>query len=360
MNQDSKLRFLIVKIGALGDLFFALPAVSYLRQHFPDCTIDWLTSESFAPLLRGHPEIATVYTLNEKELFTGSIFDKVNAVSTLRSRLNQKFDHIFLLHRSKGYLAAFYGKGPISMVSRSEDDFTLGGVQFVSCPPLVRHESLNIKQVLESGIRRLDPKIERSLHWQAELGYLRKQNHAPSQVIGLHIGGGKNVANEFILKKWPYFGQLIPRLLEKTTYEIKVVGSADEASEALQILETIPHHLKSRVQNLVGKTDLVSLASEISTCSIFVGPDSGPLHIADMMDIASVGIYGPTSPISWGLLKASSSRLFVDPLICRPCYKDDGDFPACWNYHKCMKDLSPLTVSLAVEDLVHRQNLTDK
>ncbi|MFN7728234.1 MAG: glycosyltransferase family 9 protein [Bdellovibrio sp.] len=359
MTQQPQLRFLIVKIGALGDLFFALPAVSYLRQHFPGCKIDWLTSESFAPLLRGHPEITNVYTLNEKDLFNGSSFDKAKAVSKFRSRLNQKFDHIFLLHRSIGYLAALYGKGPISMVSRSKNDFNMAGVQFVSCPPLVRHESLNIKRVLEAGIHRRDSKIELSLYWQAELGYLRQKGQTP-RFIGLHIGGGKNVAHEFVLKKWPYFGQLLPLLLEKTNHEIKIIGAPDEIGEALQILEMIPHHLKSRVHNLVGKTDLVSLAAEISTCSIFVGPDSGPLHIADMMDIASVGIYGPTSPISWGLLKPSSSRLFIDPLICRPCYKDDGDFPSCWNFHKCMKDLSPLTVSLAVEDLVRRQSLIDK
>jgi len=67
-------KFLILKTGALGDLSFLLPAVDQIRKRDPQARITWIVGNTYAALLRKHPGIQQVITVNEKNLFHKSIF----------------------------------------------------------------------------------------------------------------------------------------------------------------------------------------------------------------------------------------------------------------------------------------------
>lgn len=60
------MKILIVKTSSLGDIIHAFPALSYLRQQFPEAQIDWVVEKPFAELVLGHPAINTVYTIDTK------------------------------------------------------------------------------------------------------------------------------------------------------------------------------------------------------------------------------------------------------------------------------------------------------
>lgn len=61
------MRILIVKMSSLGDIIHAFPVISYFKERFSHCEIDWVVERSFAELVRGHPEIAKVLTVKTKE-----------------------------------------------------------------------------------------------------------------------------------------------------------------------------------------------------------------------------------------------------------------------------------------------------
>src|SRR6266851_2875835 len=57
-------RFLLVKLGSLGDIMHTLPAVAVLRDSFPGARIDWLVERKWAALLEGNPDLSEVVALD--------------------------------------------------------------------------------------------------------------------------------------------------------------------------------------------------------------------------------------------------------------------------------------------------------
>src|SRR5512136_2269718 len=60
IQLDSARRILLVKPSALGDVVHALPVVATLKRRYPEIPLDWLVEEEAAPLVDGHPLVATV------------------------------------------------------------------------------------------------------------------------------------------------------------------------------------------------------------------------------------------------------------------------------------------------------------
>jgi len=62
---------LVIRLKAIGDVIFTLPAVAALREHYPDAKITFLTSKENETLLRGFPEVAEVIALDRAALRSG-------------------------------------------------------------------------------------------------------------------------------------------------------------------------------------------------------------------------------------------------------------------------------------------------
>ena len=88
---------LIIKPSSLGDIVFALPALSALRRNFPDAKISWLVRPEFAPLLENHPHLTEVILFDRKRLgkawfHPGAFCLLVSLIHQLRRR---EFDVVF-------------------------------------------------------------------------------------------------------------------------------------------------------------------------------------------------------------------------------------------------------------------------
>lgn len=59
-------RFLLVRLGSLGDVIHALPAASALRDAFPEARIDWLIEPKWRRLLEGNPDLTEIIPLEKK------------------------------------------------------------------------------------------------------------------------------------------------------------------------------------------------------------------------------------------------------------------------------------------------------
>ena len=92
-----------------------------------------------------------------------------------------------------------------------------------------------------------------------------------------------------------------------------VVGDEEDAkdAEALRQLTNIPIH------QAAGKVNLLVFAALCEKADIYIGNDSGPLHIATVMGAPSIGLYGPGDPIFHPRLP--NSRFLHHILECNPC-----------------------------------------
>lgn len=343
--QSKKKRILIVKPGALGDLFLALPAAVAMKEAFPNSEIDWLVAENLVSALSLFPQVDRAIPIRFDTLFAGSKSDKIKAILSIRAKIKRGYDAILLLQRHPAYLAFLVGKGSVYQLLREVPGGIhrcfLHGYKVVS--PLSLHESLAVRELTSLALA--DMGAISPANWY--LPYSPDTSKIPyeSKAVCFHLGGGENIITEFRLKRWPKMLELLRILLIKRKERFVLVGSSAERQES----EMICQELKAgtRIVNMVGQTSLPELVREIAKAKLFVGPDSGPLHIADQLGIASIGIYGPTSAVSWGVLGAHS-QVIVNSVDCHPCYKDDGVFPQCINHHKCMIGLSVDRVITAI------------
>ena len=104
-------------------------------------------------------------------------------------------------------------------------------------------------------------------------------------------------------------------------------------SSQYELTSSICEGLGKRALNLAGQTSLRELAALIKLCSVILTNDSGPMHLADALDVPLVALFGSTSPILTGPYKQRES-VIQKKVPCAPCFKRRCpiDFP-------CMKKI---------------------
>ncbi len=96
-----------------------------------------------------------------------------------------------------------------------------------------------------------------------------------------------------------FFGMLIDQLVEAEEVHVILIGTPDESELGASILESVAN--APSVWSLIGRVALDDLAALIARCSLFVGNDSGPKHIAAALGIPTVGIHsGVVDAREWG------------------------------------------------------------
>ncbi len=146
------------------------------------------------------------------------------------------------------------------------------------------------------------------------------------------------------------FAELMLSLKNKYDLIPVLVGGKDN----LEYNNTIIRQLRENDQdqgkgmdviNTTG-TGLRELCSMIKDASLFVGIDSGIMHLASSLDIPVVGIFGPTDPFYVGPQNDRSIVVREEEMKCVPCY-----LKAC-NHRDCMKKLTVDKVLHACEQIL--------
>jgi lipopolysaccharide heptosyltransferase II len=119
--------------------------------------------------------------------------------------------------------------------------------------------------------------------------------------IAVFPGGGSNPGMELTAKRWPLerYRQLVYRLVHELDADVLLIGGPDDAAltKALQEGLDVP---KGKVIDMAGTLSFGQLAAQLSACSLFIGNDSSPMHLAAAVGIPVIAIFGPTSPQEYG------------------------------------------------------------
>jgi heptosyltransferase-2 len=130
-------------------------------------------------------------------------------------------------------------------------------------------------------------------------------------------------------KRWPpdYFGELAAAL-ENYGVRCVVVGSAADAPAAAAVARASN---RTRLLNLVGRTDLPLLAGVLTHCRTLVTNDSGAMHLAAAAGVAVTAVFGPTDDKATHPL-GDVHAVLTHPVWCRPCMLRE-----CPLDHQCMR-----------------------
>ena len=299
-------KILILRLSAVGDVIRTLPAVKALKERFSSTHIAWVVEEPSLSLLETQPEIDEVILFPRRRWTDGmkspkkilrTMGEMWKFVSDLRSR---RFDISLDFHGilKSGILSFFSGAPkrigydrsgskewnflfsnhkvglPKERISRFQKNFALlKGIGLdVSRFDLKLHIPKEDKEYVESFFNTLSHPIKRPL-------------------IAIHPG----TSTKTLYKRWePYqYSLLSDRLIRELNATILFSWGDGE----LEWVESIRKEMKE--PSLLGpKTESLTQLGEVYKHSnLYIGGDTGPMHIASLMGIPVVVIYGPTDPI---------------------------------------------------------------
>jgi heptosyltransferase-2 len=147
-------------------------------------------------------------------------------------------------------------------------------------------------------------------------------------------------------KRWPpgHFRQLIQLLLERhPDIRILLIGSVSEKG----LLDEVGQGFDPARVGLLAQSSLTVLMGSLRNASVFVSACTGTAHLAALLDMPVVGIYGPTNPLVTGPW-TKALRIVSMGYECSPCYAK-GYEKGCGN-PKCMRDIRPSLVADAIFD----------
>jgi heptosyltransferase-2 len=137
-------------------------------------------------------------------------------------------------------------------------------------------------------------------------------------------------------KCWPpeKFAALADRLISECDADVIFFGTSAEK----EIIARIFSAMKCRAISLAGETSMRELAALFSECSVFIGNDSGAMHVAAAAGLAVIGIFGSTDPEGTSPLTTQFTLIREQP-SCSPCF-----LRRCPVDHRCMTRIATETV----------------
>jgi len=126
------------------------------------------------------------------------------------------------------------------------------------------------------------------------------------------------------------YAALADRLIAAFDADVILLGAPQESGMAARIAGAMGH----RAFNLVGATKIGELPALLSSCRLFIGNDSGAMHVAGAVGVPVIGIFGPTDPEGTRPMTPQFT-LIREAVDCSPCF-----LRKCPIDHRCMRRIS--------------------
>jgi len=340
---------LVVNLGGIGDLMLSSPALRHIRHCFPEARMRLLTSPQGAEYGRSLSCFERVVTLDAG----GGIFRRAAGMVTLLGLRAARFDlcvnmRTIVSAASRGrmrFLISFInakrsagrdtaGRGDFFDIRVAEGDGDGDGIyeREYDC---AMAEALTGVPVSD---REIDFSIDRGSDERVARSFAGAGIGAGDRVIGIHLGGKPSHA-------WPAenFFAAAGIAAERFSCKLVVTGTAQDGRRAAPLMARFPRP----VLDLTGRLTLAELGAAIRRCSAYATSDTAPMHIAAVLKVPLVAVFGP------GYLRRFDPRAIAPRSIvlykkaeCAPC-----DKVACPS-GKCLTDISPVECADALAVLL--------
>ncbi len=341
----------------IGDVVFTTPLPRAIKRVFPDSHLTYLVERDAAPVVSGNPHLDEVL-ITPRTRGWARLRDDVRLARRLRGA---RFDVVVDLHGGPRSSWLTWCTGAPQRVGYDIPGRSWQYSRTVHRPRGLepRHSVVNQWALLTAidgwPIPAPDPArdaVEMALDPAADRRVADRLRAAGVDVrhtlAVVHVSAG----NPF--RRWPEpaFARLVAALASADTGRRIVLssGPSDRTAAdriAVQARRELGPERAARVLDF-GDVDLAELRALVARSRVFVGGDTGPLHIAATTDTPIVGVYGPTLPersAPWRDPGSVTESVEVEGLPCRPCEQrtcEPGDF-------RCLTRLDPESVIAAAE-----------
>ena len=298
MQTQSKFRLLVVRLGAMGDILHALPAVTALRLAHPGWAIDWVVEPRWQALLMAEdslgrvvskPVVDRIHFAATKEWRRAPLSEKTLREIKLLRRTLREGDYDAVLDLQGAIRSAVVGRLAKCRRLIGEEEPRERAARWLYSERVATHGKHVIEQDVElaaavagdeltpaTPLLPIDPVAEA---WANEL------LSGSQMAVLINPGAGWGA------KRWPVerYGIVAKELIAKG-FRVVVNAGPDE----LELAEAISRATGGVATVLTGS--LVQLIALTRRMALVIAGDTGPLHLACALGRPVVGIYGPTDP----------------------------------------------------------------
>jgi len=354
------LRILLLRLREIGDVVFTTPAIRGLREHYPNAHISYVVQPAAAPIVARNPHLDDVIVTQGRHGVAG-LRDDLALAARLRAA---RYDTAIDFHSGPRSSILTWLSGAAVRVG-----YDVPGRGWMYTVRVPRPRAIRSRHAVENqwdllsaiGIPAPDARrapVEMAVDPDAasvvQERLARAGVNPGHHVIVVHVSAG----NPF--RRWPLdsFAALAARLVQgDASRRVIVISGPSERTAASQVID--------RARGLVAEADagaildceefnLDELRALVDRAALFIGGDSGPLHIASTSAVPIVGLYGPTLPVRsapWRAPELPTEAAEIGELPCRPCDQRTcvpGDF-------RCLTWLTPQQVAEAAQRALRRQ-----
>ena len=339
---------LLVRPRLIGDVILTTPTIRALRHRYPDATILYLVESLAAPVVAANPHLTETIVIRHRRGWR-RLWEDVRLAARLwarrvdvaidfhggprsawltwatRARVRVGYDvsgrewmYTRVVGRSRDYAPRHSVLNQWDLIATVDEAF-----QDRPTPDRNRLEM----PVTEEARRSVDARL-------AALGVAARE-----EIVVVHVAAG----NEF--RRWPShdFATVAGALAEGSARRwVLVLGSHADDPTVAHVVRAARMALGNEGRRIVPAVGwpLADVRALMERAALFVGGDSGPMHIAATSDVPIVALFGPTLPVHWAPWRPARlpfAAVEAGPLPCRPCDQrvcEPGDF-------RCLTRIGP-------------------
>jgi heptosyltransferase-1 len=321
-------KVLLVRLRRIGDVVMTTPAITALRKALPSAHISYVIETPYRELIEGNPHVDKVIVLPRP-------MGKKRFMNTVRLLRKERFDVAIDFHGGPTASLITFLSG-----ARQKIGYRIKYKSFAYDISLPRSLESSLNHSVENHIRLVQamgievpepPPLllpEPSESDKKKIHAFLSDNHLQdSKVVVIHVGAG----NEFRWWGIDNWASLVSSLVKHQGAKIVLIGASEDEKNADQILSGHPESVFSQV----GRLNLKELKEMIAKATLYIGPDSGPMHIAASTPTPIVALFGPNLS-AYNAPWQTKATIIEKELDCRPCDQRNcisGDF-------RCMRRIT--------------------
>lgn len=353
------MKILLIRLRLVGDVVFTTPAIRAVRRAFPTAHLAYLVEDGAAAVLHGNPHLDDLIVVPRRGGWRRVVDDLSLCVRLRRAG----FDLVVDFHGGPRSSWLAWASG-----ARRRIGYAVAGRAWMYTDRVFRPRELRARHSVENQWDLLAPLGIEPLDRAREPVEMAEQTGAGARVDAKLAAAGVRGDHDVLVfhvsagnpfRRWPAasFADAAAALARADgNRRIVFTSGPSEAAAARTIAAAARERLGPDLADRIARVDdfdLAELRSLVSRACLFVGGDSGPLHVAATTGTPIVGLFGPTLPARsapWRHPALISESVEPGPLPCRPCEQrhcEPGDF-------RCLTSVAPSNVVAAAERALTR------
>jgi heptosyltransferase-1 len=344
------LKVLIVKVSALGDVVHALPVLDYLHQVSPGIEIDWIVEEGHREILDGHPQLRTVHVVRTHVWRAGLLSLKSwrEMAAVRRTILDAHYDIVFDLQGNlkSGLITWLSGVERRYGFDRDDVRESINLIFTNNQVPLRRQDS----HVSARALRVVSVPFGRdytAMKLATDI-FTSPEDDAEAEALLSTLSDGLmfvfHNGTTWTTKLWHEEGwvKLGKLALERFSDATVLLSWGNERERA--VAERIAAGIGGSVR-LLPRLSLKGFCALLKKIDLFVGGDTGPVHLAAAVGTPTASFYRATDAKRNGP-RGEHHFLLQSPLHCRACLRKE-----CDRDHQCRESITAEAIMKGIEEL---------